>query len=270
MRTPVPVTQAGGSSAGPGRARAARPYSVRVIDPAHEAPLSIAETFLSLQGEGKLAGTPSHFIRVSGCNLRCAWCDTPYSSWSPEGSARGIAELADAAATSGAGHAVVTGGEPMVFPGVIELCARLRGRGMHVTVETAGTVFRAVGCDLLSLSPKLSNSTPAAGDQRDPGGAWRTRHEARRLDRGALAGLLGLECEKQLKFVVCSPGDLDEIDALLAGLSGWSPADVFLMPEGVTAPSPETREWVTRACLERGFRYGHRLHIELFGHRRGT
>src|SRR5256885_2235085 len=78
--------------------------------------LPIAETFLSIQGEGKLAGTPSFFIRVSGCNLRCSWCDTPYASWNPEGSPRTIDSLIDEARASGARHAVLTGGEPMIFP----------------------------------------------------------------------------------------------------------------------------------------------------------
>ena len=232
--------------------------------------LLISETFVSLQGEGKLTGVPSWFVRVSGCNLRCGWCDTPYASWDPEGGKRAIAALVDEAAASGVGHAVVTGGEPMIFPGVEALCAGLRTVGMHVTIETAGTVFRDVACDLMSISPKLANSTPAAGDVRDPLGVWRERHEARRLNVDALQQLIDRYPDRQLKFVVSGPGDLAEIEGLLGGLTGWVPADVQLMPEGMSVPDPGRVSWGVEACGARGWRYCHRLHVELFGDRRGT
>ncbi len=242
-------------------------------------PLPISETFTSIQGEGRLAGTPSYFVRVSGCNLRCAWCDTPYASWAPEGGKGGqrtIDDLVAEARASGVGHAVVTGGEPMIFEAVEPLTRALRDAGLHVTIETAGTVFRAppaLACDLMSISPKLANSTPGTPDRpdpRDPTGAWRERHEQRRINLAALQGLIDANPERQLKFVVQSPADLPEIEALLARLTGWSPGDVFLMPEGVTVPEAATRQWITRECERRAWRYGPRLHIELFGNRRGT
>jgi 7-carboxy-7-deazaguanine synthase len=239
-------------------------------------PLPIAETFLSIQGEGKLTGVPSFFIRVSGCNLRCGWCDTPYASWKPEGGPRTVEELAEEAGRSGARHAVVTGGEPMMFPEVIDLCAALRARGMHVTIETAGTIARGGPvlplCDLMSISPKLSSSTPAAGDPRDPGGVWRRRHEERRLNFAALQALLDthLSPGHQLKFVVTGPADLEEIEGVLGRLTGWAAEDVLLMPEGVTPPSQETKRWLAGECIRRGWRYCPRLHIELFGNKRGT
>jgi 7-carboxy-7-deazaguanine synthase len=238
--------------------------------------LPIAETFLSVQGEGKLTGVPSHFIRVSGCNLRCTWCDTPYTSWSPEGSPRAIEELVEEAARSGGGsgeggrHVVVTGGEPMIFEGVAPLCRGLRERGLHVTIETAGTVFRSVECDLMSLSPKLATSTPREGDPRDPGGAWRRRHEAHRINLGALQALIDAHPQRQLKFVVCGPADLAEIEVLLGRLRGWTADDVMLMPEGVEPPSAAIRQWLAGECVRHGWRYCPRLHIELFGNRRGT
>lgn len=232
--------------------------------------LPISETFVSLQGEGKLTGVPSWFVRLSGCNLRCTWCDTPYASWSPEGGKRTIAELVEEAKASGVGHAVVTGGEPMMFGGVEALTQGLGGAGLHVTIETAGTICREVACDLMSLSPKLANSTPGEGDPRDPLGVWRERHEARRLDYGALQGLIEKYPERQLKFVVRGPGDLEEIDGLLGKLSGWASGDVQLMPEGTTVPDPERVAWVVEVCVKRGWRYCHRLHVELFGDRRGT
>ncbi len=235
--------------------------------------LPVSETFTSIQGEGRLTGVPSFFVRVSGCNLRCAWCDTPYASWAPEGGSRTIEDIVRDARASGVRHAVLTGGEPMIFPQIEPLSGALRDAGLHVTVETAGTVFRPsppLACDLMSISPKLSNSTPAEGDPRDPSGVWRRRHEERRINLDSLQRLIDGYPERQLKFVVSAPGDLVEIDALLAGLQRWSRGDVMLMPEGVTVPTPERVAWVVGECVRRGWRYCHRLHIELFGNRRGT
>ena len=233
--------------------------------------LPIAETFVSLQGEGKLTGTPSWFVRASGCNLRCAWCDTPYASWRPEGAVRSVADLLAEARSSRARHAVVTGGEPMLFPAVATLTRALRGAGVHVTIETAGTLWLDAHADLLSLSPKLANSTPRRTPEGADAGEWTSRHEARRLNLPVLQRLLDAHPERQLKFVVGDPADLPEIDSLLAQLHGVDPADVMLMPEGVTPRSlADKRRWITDACLARGWRYCHRLHIDLFGHTRGT
>lgn len=129
--------------------------------------LRIAEIFTSLQGEGLWLGTPSTFVRISGCNLRCTWCDTPYASWNPEGSVRSVDEITNDVAGRNVAHIVLTGGEPMLFDPVEELASALRERGHTITIETAGTVFRELPCDLMSISPKLSNSTP--GPEAGPG-----------------------------------------------------------------------------------------------------
>ena len=236
--------------------------------------VSISETFLSIQGEGKLAGVPSFFIRVSGCNLRCAWCDTPYASWIPEGRPRSIAELIGEAAASGARHVVLTGGEPMMFPQIEPLAAGLRAAGLHITIETAGTIFRDLDCDLMSISPKLASSTPAADDPRDPSGAWRVRHEERRINPDALQRLIDSCAQEagglQFKFVVTGAGDLTEIEALLARLRHWNTRDILLMPEGVVPPMPAFKRWLAAECIGRNWTYCPRLHIELFGNQRGT
>lgn len=236
--------------------------------------LLISETFTSLQGEGKLTGVPSWFVRLSGCNMRCTWCDTPYASWNPEGTKRTVAELADEAHKSGVHHAVVTGGEPMIFKELPDLCSQLRGNGMHVTIETAGTVYpdewMNLACDLMSISPKLANSTPSRTDERDPLGVWHDRHEARRINIAVLRRMAGGFADQQMKFVVSSPSDLPEIEGLLAQVPEIRPGDVMLMPEGTRPPAAGTTDWVIGACIERGWRYCRRLHIDLFGDTRGT
>jgi 7-carboxy-7-deazaguanine synthase len=181
-----------------------------------------------------------------------------------------VDELAAEARGSGAAHVVLTGGEPMMFAAIEPLAEALRAAGLHITIETAGTVFRRVDCDLMSISPKLASSTPHPGDPRDPDGAWRERHERRRLDLRALQQLIDSYAERQLKFVITGPTDLDEIEALLSKLQGWSARDIMLMPEGVATPSAEQKAWLVSQCIRRGWTYCPRLHIELFGHRRGT
>src|SRR5438067_3838276 len=143
--------------------------------------LRIAELFYSIQGEGSLAGVPSVFIRTSGCNLRCAWCDTPYTSWHPEGADLTLEQILEAVNAHPARHVVVTGGEPMIAPEIIALTERLRELGLHITIETAGTVFQPVACDLMSISPKLANSTP---EER-----WAAQHERLRIQPEILTEL---------------------------------------------------------------------------------
>ncbi len=232
--------------------------------------LPISETFVSIQGEGKLTGASSWFCRVSGCNLRCSWCDTPYASWSPEKTMRAVDELIDQAKASGVKHAVLTGGEPMMFGELVALSQGLAKLGMHITVETAGTlVLPGLACDLMSISPKLANSTPV-DDPRDPDGKWATRHEDRRLNFDLINELIASTNDQQLKFVVQSPGDLVEIESVLGKIRGFDPSDVMLMPEGVVVPEPDDIRWMVEACIERGWSYCPRLHVQLFGNRRGT
>jgi 7-carboxy-7-deazaguanine synthase len=223
--------------------------------------LKIAELFYSLQGEGSLVGVPSVFIRTSGCNLRCAWCDTPYTSWQPEGRELDIENILDAVQAHRARHVVVTGGEPMIMPEVTPLTERLRELGLHITIETAGTVFRPVACDLMSISPKLSNSTPS--------GPWSAQHERLRIQPDILRKLMGSH-EYQLKFVIARPDDLDEVWALLETL-GADRGRVILMPEGTDREVLRERSlWLAEICKREGFRFSPRLHVELYGNQRGV
>lgn len=223
--------------------------------------MKIAEVFYSVQGEGSLVGVPSVFVRTSGCNLRCSWCDTPYTSWRPEGEDFSVDEILARVGRYGASYVVVTGGEPMIAPEIAALTWGLRSQGLHITIETAGTRCQPVECDLMSISPKLSNSTPE--------GAWSLRHDRLRIQPEVLGELIR-NFEYQLKFVVAHPTDLTEIRELLATLEA-DRRKVILMPEGVDPKILRERgEWIVEVCKKEGFRFSPRLHIELYGDRRGV
>ena len=224
--------------------------------------MKIAEIFYSIQGEGMLAGVPSVFVRTSGCNLRCAWCDTPYTSWQPEGQERDIESIAAEVESYGASHVVVTGGEPMIAPQIDELTHRLK---QHITIETAGTVDAHVRCDLMSISPKLANSTPRERDN----GRWAAQHERLRYQPEVLRQLMDTyPC--QLKFVVESPDDIGEIRSMLADL-GAGADRVVLMPEGTDPETLRNRgRWIVEICKTEGWRFSPRLHVDLWGNTRGV
>jgi len=229
----------------------------------------ISEMFYSLQGEGELTGMPSLFIRTSGCNLRCAWCDTPYASWNPEGQQRTVAEIiAVAQSHPAARHVVLTGGEPMIAKDIRDLAAELRARGYHITIETAATVPPdGIACDLASLSPKLLNSAPDSSEHA----VWRKRHEATRWQPDVVRAWID-RYPFQFKFVVSRREDIEELEHMLSALKRDIPRHkVLLMPEGTSLEKMRERAgWVGEMCKDRGYRYAHRLHIELYGNRRGT
>jgi 7-carboxy-7-deazaguanine synthase len=261
----------------------------------------IAEIFRSLQGEGFLTGAPSVFVRTSGCNLRCGFCDTPYTSWEPEGEdwsveeiLRRVDELLAEPSPSGRGqgegeqlairpphpnplpegeradqtvrHAVLTGGEPMLFAELVPLAAELRRRGLHITIETAGTLYLPLACDLMSISPKLSHSTPSA--ERDP--RWHDRHERSRHVPEVIRQLVR-EYPYQIKFVIDLPSDCDEMAAWLAAFPEIDRSRVLLMPQGTDVETlAQHAQWMEPLCRDRGLQFCPRKHIEWFGCTRGT
>jgi len=224
--------------------------------------VKIAEIFYSLQGEGALLGVPSVFVRTSGCNLRCTWCDTPYTSWSPEGEERSLDSIVEEVNRYGASHVVITGGEPMIAPEIEELTHRLK---QHITIETAGTVDTHVRCDLMSISPKLANSTPLSRE----GGRWVQQHERLRYQPEILKRLIQLY-SYQLKFVIMEEADLAQVRSIVEE-TGAARTRVLLMPEGVDREVlAERGRWLAEAAKREGFRFTPRLHIELWGNRRGV
>lgn len=238
--------------------------------------LPINELFYSLQGEGRLVGTPSVFVRTSGCNLRCWFCDSYHTSWEPVHDQCSLDTIvSEIQSYSAADHVVLTGGEPLIHPESVTLLERLEELGYHTTVETNGTIHRKAPIDLLSISPKLASSTPVP--KRDPAGngEWADRHENRRIDTDTLATLVDTY-EFQFKFVVTDADDLPEIERILDQVRRVTEAtvadtDVLLMPEGTTQASIDERQnEVAQLALEHGYRYTPRLHVDLWNDEPGV
>ncbi|GAA0646963.1 7-carboxy-7-deazaguanine synthase QueE [Sphingomonas ursincola] len=232
------------------------------------------EIFHSLQGEGISLGRPSVFVRLSGCNLACHWCDTPYT-WFFEGHAgphRGdrqydrransvtldIAEVAAAVRQYECPHIVFTGGEPLLQQPALAALCDLLGPAYHIEIESNGTV--ALTADFaphvhqLNLSPKLGHSGNSESTRRkeDVLAAYASDHRA------------------WFKFVIADPADAVEVAALSERFA--IPAErIILMPEGTDSATLRSRTaWLAPLCLDRGWRFTDRLHIHLYGDTRGT
>ena len=238
--------------------------------------LPVNEIFYSLQGEGTLAGVPSVFVRTSGCNLRCWFCDSYHTSWEPTGAWRDVESIVEEVQSyEQANHVVLTGGEPLIHQESVDLLEQLAAEGYHTTVETNGTAFRDAPIDLASISPKLVSSTPTP--DRDPKGEgeWEQKHEQNRIDMEALSRMVDAY-ETQLKFVVTGEGDMPEITDLVERIREATVAtvandDVLLMPEGMTRGQlDETRGQVAELAMEYGYRYTPRIHVDLWNDAPGT
>jgi 7-carboxy-7-deazaguanine synthase len=228
--------------------------------------MKIAEIYKSVQGEGFLTGVESTFVRASGCNLRCWYCDTPYASWQPEGEDLAVHEILARVEALAASHVVLTGGEPMLFAELLPLSQRLNERGQHITIETAGTLYLPVECSLMSISPKLANSSPSV----DQAGRWRERHERARHMPEVIRRLIA-EYEYQFKFVVDMPGDCEEVERYLADFPEIDRTRVMLMPQGTDPKTLANHdEWLEPYCREHDLSFSPRKHIEWYGLIRGT
>jgi 7-carboxy-7-deazaguanine synthase len=175
-----------------------------------------------------------------------------------------VFEIAAQVKDSKVNHVVLTGGEPMLFDAIESLATLLKDAGHTITIETAGTVFRQVNCDLMSISPKLANSTPQAET------VWRARHEETRRKVDSLCRLLD-RYEFQLKFVLTTKNEVDEVDELLSKLPPIPPDRIIIMAEGISSDVQHRRQReLVSLCIERGWRLTPRLHIDLFGNTKGT
>lgn len=172
-----------------------------------------------------------------------------------------VQDILDRVKGFNAKHAVITGGEPMIARGVRELSEGLHAAGLHITIETAGTIYAPVDCDLMSISPKLKNSTPE--------GEWAVQHDKLRMRVDVIRQLMDV-CDYQLKFVVSRPQDIGEIRDIVLR-TGAEAGKVVLMPEGIDPLRlREKAVWIAELCKAEGFRYGPRLHVDIWGDRRGV
>jgi 7-carboxy-7-deazaguanine synthase len=214
-----------------------------------------------MQGEGTLTGTESVFVRTSGCNLRCWYCDTPYTSWYPEGEDLAVETICERIMDLGCIHVVLTGGEPMLFAELIPICSQLRQQGKHITIETAGTLHLPLDCDLMSISPKLCNSPPSP--DLDP--KWHVRHERTREQPDVIRQLVR-QYAYQFKFVVGTAEDCAEVLGYLERFHEIDRGRVMLMPLGTDARELEgIGAWLEPYCRQHGLQYCPRKHIEWFG-----
>jgi len=226
--------------------------------------MKYSEIFYSLQGEGQLIGVPSVFFRTSACNLRCAWCDTPYASWNPENKDISVSQAFHEITQFGVKHVVITGGEPFIQKQELTtLCELLSAKGHHITIETNATIFAPVRADLISMSPKLAHSMPL-GDKQ-----WQKIHDQERFKPNIIRLFLErYEC--QVKFVMNDVQDIQEVQALATQIPLPTEA-IVLMPQGIEIDEiNERQQWLVEICKQTGYRYSPRLHLNIWGNQRGT
>jgi 7-carboxy-7-deazaguanine synthase len=219
-----------------------------------EVTIRVAEVFCSIQGEGVSLGFPSVFVRLQGCSVGCTWCDTKYS-WDPQkGRALSLAALVDQVRVASPDNVVVTGGEPLEHPAFAPLVLALHDAGKRVEVETAGVdVPPTVPVDQWNVSLKLASSGVPA---------------SRRLRADAIVSFR--ELGAWFKFVVGAERDVEEVVAIQSRYELPS-SRILLMPLGMrreeqTAMMQPVVDW----CRHHGFRFSPRVHILLWGARRGV
>ncbi len=221
--------------------------------------MKINEIFYSIQGEGFLTGVPSVFIRTAGCPLRCKWCDTRHA-WSAEaGDYLTIKQILQRIKHYPADRIVITGGEPVHLPALGRLTEELKNHHKHITIETAGIKFVPdLKCDLMSISPKLSNALPPNADRADY------------LNIDTINKLIN-NYEYQLKFVIDTESDIHEILDLLDKLKNADRDRLFLMPQAATRSDYIRKApLVARLCTVHNFRFSSRLQVLLWDNSRGT
>ena len=265
----------------------------------------------TIQGEGKLVGIPCLFVRTSGCNLSCAWrkengdgeiCDTPFSSWKPEKNLWEIKDLVTLIKNNigDLKYVVVTGGEPLLqAENLTFLFEELKKMDLHITIETNGTLHDELlmnSVDLISMSPKLSNSIPWRENLRNTGYEFfeprALRHQQARLKIKAIQKMIDacyhkrdslgfdtpdyknkkLDKDFQLKFVVSCETDIHEIKTdFLKPLKGIHPEDIILMPLGSNIESlNENTHFAMGEAIKNGWRYTPRLHVDMFNDKRSV
>ena len=208
--------------------------------------VKLTETFVSIQGEADAVGWPTLFIRLTGCPLRCSYCDTQYAFYGGEW--RTVEELLDVARDSGVRHVCVTGGEPLAQKSCLELLVALCDAGFSVSLETSGAM------DVTGVDPRVSRVV----DLKTPGSG---EHE-----RNRLANLEVLTARDQLKVVVCSRADYEWARDLLRSTAPL-PCQVLLSPSWGQLEPRDLAEWILADRLD--VRLQVQLHKILWGNEPG-
>jgi 7-carboxy-7-deazaguanine synthase len=235
--------------------------------------MRIVEEFYTLQGEGKFLGVPSYFIRTTGCNLRCAWknpagditlCDTPYTSWKPEkGDNFNIDKFIQDNGDKPFNHIVITGGEPTMQRDIAQIVNKLQEYKYDITIETNGTIYvPGIKNVFLSISPKLKNSYAQTG------GVEKNMHTKNNHFINTIKQWM-VDNDYQIKFVYNDVSDLDEILDIKEQIG--APANkIYLMPQGISTEQFKYKEkQMFEICKEYGFNYSPRMHVDIFGNKRG-
>ncbi len=205
--------------------------------------LRITEIFYSLQGEADTAGIPTTFVRLTGCPLRCHYCDTAYAFhggewWEVDAIVARVREL-------GASHVCVTGGEPLAQKSCLELLRRLVDEGYRVSLETSGAM------PLEGVDPRVVRvvdvKTPASGEE--------TRNRYEELDR--------LDGKDLVKFVICGREDYEWSRAKLAALGLTRRCTVLFSPSHQQLPARDLADWILEDRLP--VRFQIQLHKYLWG-----
>jgi len=227
----------------------------------------VLEIYQSKQGEGILTGQASVFVRFLGCPLHCRFCDTPYARYNAEDSVIGAdltpEELVGRVLLLDLPHVVLTGGEPMFASEIAEFTQLLKEFDYHITIETSGTIFQPVSCDLMSISPKLRNTIPFDEDL-----AVIQEHDRKRSKPDIVQQLI-LQYNYQLKFVIDAEEDLPAVEEYLTLLHGVVPNRVLLMPQATDVETMYQKgKWIEPFCVTRGYRYSPRMQLVWYGNTR--
>ena len=216
-------------------------------DPSSTERLRVSETFVSLQGEADAVGWPTFFIRLTGCPLRCGYCDTTYAFQGGEW--RGIDALVAAARAGGVTRVCVTGGEPLAQPRCALLLRRLCDAGFAVSLETAGAH------DIGVVDPRVVRVV----DIKTPGSGEVARN---RIENLALVGP-----RDQLKFVICGRADYEWSRAFVQEHGLAARCQVLFSPSHGQVEPAELADWIVADRLP--VRFQLQLHKVLWGEARG-
>ena len=205
--------------------------------------LRITEIFHSIQGESRPVGYPTAFVRLTGCPLRCGYCDTAYAFHG--GQRIGIPEILSRVAAFESRHVCVTGGEPLAQPGCLDLLAALCDAGYGVSLETSGALDIAPVDQRVAVV--LDLKTPGSGES----------------SRNLWANLRLLKPDDQIKFVICDRGDYDWACERLREHGLESRCEVLFSPAWEQQPARELAEWILADRLP--VRFQVQLHKYLWG-----